>query len=390
MRIFRGFREIFLVHILIIQGTVKEYQNSLLLLQFLQKNYRHQGISQRIWKNSQKIGKKQKQRRNKVVGKYNKATLISMDPFVIRKPTLVSRSRFAANINTKPCVPPSFLFLFFFSPSSRLLSTRPCVPRNTMKVDADHRGNEERRGEEEARVEAIVPHALRPCLGFHRVDDFCGRPQSSARKREPGMSPGATSLRGWHVIRLQGCEPRELGEHEFHPVGSPFSLPSFPSSFLLRRILSSANDAWSKERTAPRCGIRAIFKSDRTEQPRDLRFLEGLRTFISGIGDSILIRDGVSNGLFCFEWIILYSFFLSFLIIDIFQKLEINFFDSNFLQFWNYKLLIQECKNICSKIFLEIIAIKKFQLDKIWKYIYHSPYILLYQYTLLSIYYFSK
>ena len=114
MRIFRGFREIFLVHILIIQGTVKEYQNSLLLLQFLQKNYRHQGISQRIWKNSQKIGKKQKQRRNKVVGKYNKATLISMDPFVIRKPTLVSRSRFAANINTKPCVPPSFLFLFFF------------------------------------------------------------------------------------------------------------------------------------------------------------------------------------------------------------------------------------------------------------------------------------
>lgn len=135
------------------------------------------------------------------------------------------------------------------------------------------------------------------------------------------------------MIRLQGCEPRELGEHEFHPVGSPFSLPSFPSSFLLRRILSSANDAWSKERTAPRCGIRAIFKSDRTEQPRDLRFLEGLRTFISGIGDSILIRDGVSNDLFCFGWIILYSFSLSFLIIDIFQKFEINFFDSNFLQF---------------------------------------------------------
>lgn len=278
-----------------------------------------------------------------------------MDPFVIRKPTLVSRSRFAANINTKPCVPPSFLFLFFFSPSSRLLSTRPCVPRNTMKVDADHRGNEERRGEEEARVEAIVPHALRPCLGFHRVDDFCGRPQSSARKREPGMSPGATSLRGWHVIRLQGCEPRELGEHEFHPVGSPFSLPSFPSSFLLRRILSPANDAWSKERTAFLVAEFELF-SKATERNNPaiyaswkvyVRLFLGLAIAIWFVTECRMIYSAL-DGLFC-----IVSFF--FLELLIFQKFEINFFDSNFLQFWNYNLLIQECKNIYFNIFLEII-----------------------------------
>lgn len=157
-----------------------------------------------------------------------------------------------------------------------------------MKVDAD-RGKEG--GEAGRSTCAIVPHDLRPCLGFHRVDDFCGRPQRSPKKGA-GMSPGATSLRGWHVIRL----PRGVNRANFERTSSTLSAPSFlPSSYSL----------YSFHRLMTRGGrkglvteFKSYFQKTTAEQPRDLNFLPFWRFtrcvrgyFWTGSVHIILIRD---------------------------------------------------------------------------------------------------
>jgi len=40
------------------------------------------------------------------------------------------------------------------------------------------------------------------------MEHFCGSPQRARRDGLPRDDPGASSLHGWHVIRLRGCEPR--------------------------------------------------------------------------------------------------------------------------------------------------------------------------------------
>lgn len=116
-----------------------------------------------------------------------------------------------------------------------------------MKVDAD-RGKEG--GEAGRSTCAIVPHALRPCLGFHRVDDFCGRPQRSPKKGA-GMSPGATSLRGWHVIRLPRGVNRANLEHTSSTLSTPSFLPSSYSLYSFHRLMTRGG----------RKGLVAEFKS---------------------------------------------------------------------------------------------------------------------------------
>lgn len=72
--------------------------------------------------------------------------------------------------------------------------TRPPLPR----------GKPTPIGETEHVWPIVVPK--RAYYGYNGVDDFCG-PRSKGPENK--TSPGATPLRGRHVIRLQGCEPRK-------------------------------------------------------------------------------------------------------------------------------------------------------------------------------------